>query len=253
MLEQITRGKTMRPPRIVLLGTEKAGKSTFASQSDSPVFLPIKGEEGIDALDVPRFPTITAYQDLIKCLESLKGDHKHKTVVIDSVTTLEQIVFDEVCRLEGVKSIERVGGGYGKGYTEAINLWRNILYRLDELREHKKMASILIGHTVVKTHHDPVVGDYDRYTFDINQKASSMIIRWADSVLFASRKVAVSNRESGFGQTTGKGVDSGRKLYTSGIPGYPCDGRGVFGHLPKEIDLSWASFVDAIKNANGKE
>ncbi len=41
LLESVTEGVVTRPPRICLLGREKVGKSTFASQAPHPVLLPI--------------------------------------------------------------------------------------------------------------------------------------------------------------------------------------------------------------------
>ena len=38
-LESITSEKRIRAPRIVLLGVEKIGKSTFASGSHNPIFI----------------------------------------------------------------------------------------------------------------------------------------------------------------------------------------------------------------------
>ena len=55
-LSQISSGVCVRAPRIILLGVEKIGKSTFAAGANRPVFLPIKGEEGIDELDVDKVP-----------------------------------------------------------------------------------------------------------------------------------------------------------------------------------------------------
>ena len=62
-IASITKGIVDRPPRILLHGVEKIGKSTFASQFPNAIILPIKGEEGIDALDVASFPVINSYTD----------------------------------------------------------------------------------------------------------------------------------------------------------------------------------------------
>ena len=55
-LNSIQQGKVNRPPRIILLGTPKVGKTSFACQSPNPILLPIKGEEGADDMDIPKFP-----------------------------------------------------------------------------------------------------------------------------------------------------------------------------------------------------
>ena len=253
-LESITSGTQIRPPRIILLGVEKIGKSTFAAGSDSPIFVPIKGEEGIDAIDVPQFPTCNTLQDVQAALYSLySGNHEYKTVVMDSASALEPLVWANVCRVQGnVDSIEKVGGGYGKGYTEAAMAWRRITEALDALRNERNMASILIGHTKVRRFDDPCGPSYDQYQFDIHDKAANLLYRWSDVILFATTKVIVKREDVGFGKEKSRGIDisDGRRfLYTQKRPAHPGGGRGVYGQLPYELPLSWANFMDAIQGA----
>src|SRR5271157_1459854 len=113
-LSSITNETVIRPPRIVLLGVEKIGKSTFASGSENPIFIPIRGEEGIDALSIAKFPTCNSYQDVKECLYELyKSPHHYSTIVLDSASALEPLVWKDVCQHYGnVDSIEKVGGGY---------------------------------------------------------------------------------------------------------------------------------------------
>ena len=93
-LDSISKGKAVRAPRIVLLGVEKIGKSTFASQSDDAIFIPIKGEEGADDLDVAKFPTAKAHADVLQAIGTLYSeDHDYKTVVLDSASTLEPLIW----------------------------------------------------------------------------------------------------------------------------------------------------------------
>ena len=97
-LKSITRGVIVRPPRILLLGVEKIGKSTFCSEAPDPIFLPIKKEEGIDSLDVSSFPTINSFSDLMEALGVLaEGGHTFKTLVIDSASALEHLIWESVC------------------------------------------------------------------------------------------------------------------------------------------------------------
>lgn len=250
-LSSIGDGYGIRPPRMILLGTEKIGKSTFAACAPNPCFIPIAGEEGIDDLPVKQFPPSTCFADVTSSLQALyDGGHNFQTVVIDSASTLEPLVWNSVrFRNDGAKSIETVLGGYGKGYTEALTEWRIITQFLDALRTHQNMASIIVGHVIIKSFNNPEGPDYDRYIADINPKAANLLYRWADAIVFANTKVVVKVEKAGFGKEIGKGIDitSGQRfLYTQKRPAHPGGGRGVYGRLPYELPFSWEHYQAAV-------
>lgn len=259
-LNSITQEKVIRPPRIILLGVEKIGKSTFAAGAESPVFVPIKGEEGIDDIDIPRFPTCQLYTQVEECISALYLEsHQYKTVVLDSISALEPLVWADVCQKNGnATSIEKIGGGYGKGYTEALHLWHRLTEGLDSLRNHRNMASILIGHVKIKRFDDPCGESYDTYQCDLHDRATNLLYRWADVILFANTKVIVKKEAVGFGREKRRGIDAepgDRFLYTQKRPSHPGGGRGIYGQLPYELPLSWQNFLDAIAcvSSNQKE
>lgn len=247
-LKSIKRETVVRPPRIVLLGVEKIGKSSFAADADDPIFIPINLEEGIDDLDVPKFPTCKSLDDVIECITVLATeDHNYKTVVIDSASALEPLIWKAVCDEANADSIEVVGGGYGKGYTEALSKWRDLMTKLDYLRNECGMASIIIGHVKVKRFDDPERESYDTYQMDINDKVSAALYRWSDCILFANRSVSVVKEDAGFNKKKTKAVDDEyRVLCTQKSPAHPGGGRGVFGRLDPEIELSYAAFREAV-------
>jgi len=254
-LESITCEKRLRAPRIVLLGVEKIGKSTFAAGSANPIFIPIRGEQGIDSLAVPQFPQCNSIEDVFSCLGTLyNSDHDYGTVVVDSASALEPIVWNKTCEDNGrINSIEKVMGGYGKGYIEALSVWRGITEGLDALRDKKNMASIVIGHVKVKRFDDPAGPSYDQYQFDINDKAANLLYRWCDLILFCNTKVVVASESVGFKKEKHQGIDvapGSRILYTQKRPAHPGGGRGVFGQLPYELPLSYGSFMDAVTTAS---
>lgn len=253
-LKSISPTGQTRPPRIIMLGVEKIGKSTFASQAPAPIFIPIKREEGIDDLDVPQFPTCGTYNDVIECLRTLVNEeHSFSTVVIDSTSALEPLIHMHVCAKGNVESIEKYDGGYGKGYTESLSYFRILTDYLDSLRYQKGMMSILIGHVKVKRFDDPTGASYDKYYMDVNDRAQNALFRWADAILFANTKVLVRTEDAGFGRKVGKGNDiteGQRFVYTQPRPSHPGGGRGVYGRLPHELPLSWAAYADAISKAS---
>lgn len=261
-LASISTESQVKAPRIVLLGVEKIGKTSFACGSrvengvvaeyglNKPVIVSVKGEQGADSIPVAKFPVAQTFDEVIEALGALYGEeHEFGTVVIDSVSALEPLIWADVCKDSGVASIEKVGGGYGNGYVKALSVWRQLLDGLDALREHKNMASIIIGHTKVKSINDPDTDSYDAYHLDINNNAANLLFRWADLILFANTKVVVKKEATGFNGEKHRAVDStnGRRfVYTQKRPSHPGGGRGVFGRLPYELPLDWASFQTAI-------
>ncbi len=264
-LASISKGLVTKAPRMIILGVEKIGKSSFACGTsfkdgklaetgmNSPIVIPTKGEEGVDSLDVPVFPTCNKFTEVLDCIGSLYNeDHEYRSVVLDSASAMEPLVWDQLCEDHQVESIEKVDGGYGKGYTMAVDKWRQLTEGLDALRAEKNMSSIIIGHVKVKRFDDPQGDSYDQYQFDINDKAVNLLFRWADLILFANTKVAVKKEDKGFGNEKKRGIDTTggqRFLYTQKRPAHPGGGRGIYGSLPYEMPLDYGAFEQAVASA----
>lgn len=250
-LNNIKKGVEHKAPRIVLLGVEKIGKSTFAAGAESVIFLPIKGEEGVDDLDVAKFPRAETFDDVLEAVTTLiRDEHEYKTFVIDSASALEPVIWSKLCEESNCDSIEKVGGGYGKGYIEAANKWRSLMDGLDRLRS-KGISVILIGHVKVKRFDDPLGASFDQYQFDLHEKVHLALQRWADSILFANSETIVKTEDVGFNKEkkTGKDLTGARWLFTQKRPGHPGGGRGVYGRLPYKLPLDWAAFTSAASEA----
>ncbi len=250
-LNNIKKGVEHKAPRIVLLGVEKIGKSTFAAGAESAIFLPIKGEEGVDDLDVAKFPRAETFDDVLEAVTTLiRDEHEYKTFVIDSASALEPVIWAKLCEESNCDSIEKVGGGYGKGYIEAANKWRSLMDGLDRLRS-KGISVILIGHVKVKRFDDPLGASFDQYQFDLHEKVHLALQRWADSILFANSETIVKTEDVGFNKEkkTGKDLTGARWLFTQKRPGHPGGGRGVYGRLPYKLPLDWAAFTSAASEA----
>ena len=250
-LSSIKKGVQHKAPRIVLLGVEKIGKSTFAAGSDNPIFLPIKGEEGVDDLDVAKFPRAETFDDVLQAVRTLiKEDHEFKTFIIDSVSALEPVIWAKLCEEDNVDSIELYQKGFGKGYTAAANKMRDLMEGLDRLRS-KGISVILIGHVKVKRFDDPLGASFDQYQFDLNERIQLALQRWADSILFANSETIVKTEDVGFNKEkkTGKDLTGTRYLFTQKRPGHPGGGRGVYGRLPYKLPLSWEAFTNAASEA----
>lgn len=185
---------------------------------------------------------------MIAELTALRDEaHEFQSVVVDSVDWLERLIFDEVCREFGVRSIEKADGGYGRGYTHALTHWRKVISLLQELRDKRGMMVILVAHAKVERFEDPENAAYDRYTPRLHKHAASLIAEWVDAVLFANKKFRVTKENAGFNGERAIaapiGADGGERIIrTVGSPA--CIAKNRYG-LPSEIPLSWQAFIEA--------
>jgi hypothetical protein len=252
-----------------MLGVEKIGKSSFGAEAPKPIFIPIAGEEGIDDLECKKWddPVPSSFEDVLSCITSLyQGEHDFKFVVIDSSSALEPLIWRTTCQRCPDKNgnpsdgIEKVHGGYSKGYIEALTEWGILLNGLDALRNARGMGSIIIGHVVPKRFDDPSGMSYDCYQWDIHHKAAAKLMRWADCILFMNRKPVVIQEKDSFKKDTQKGkapnkanLRDRRFIFTQKRPSHPGGGRGIYGKLSYEIEVTaddnWGAFQRAVVSA----
>ena len=220
--------------------------STFGASAPGAIF--IQTEDGLGEIDCRKFPLAHSLSEVIAELTALRDEaHEFQSVVVDSVDWLERLIFDEVCREFGVRSIEKADGGYGRGYTHALTHWRKVISLLQELRDKRGMMVILVAHAKVERFEDPENAAYDRYTPRLHKHAASLIAEWVDAVLFANKKFRVTKENAGFNGERAIaapiGADGGERIIrTVGSPA--CIAKNRYG-LPSEIPLSWQAFIEA--------
>jgi len=231
MLETIQSGKEAKPPRIMLYGSEGIGKSTFGAKAPKPIF--IQTEDGLSEIECSRFPLSKDFNSMFGALEAL---------------IKERVIFDEVCREFGVKSVEKADGGYARGYVHALSYWRKMINALEHLRNEKGMACILIAHAKVERFEDPESSAYDRYTPRLHRHAAALISEWVDAVLFATRRFRTQKEDAGFNRertiAAPVGADGGERIIRT-LGGPACVAKNRF-NLPAELPLSWDAFMQAL-------
>jgi hypothetical protein len=244
-LTSIVRGRLAKPIRAVVYGVEGVGKSTFAADAPAPIF--IGAEDGTAELDVARW-TATSFSDVLGQLETLATEkHEFRTVAIDTLDWLEPRVWAHTLATRPLKnggkatSIEDYG--YGAGYVQAVEVWREVLAKLDACRAHG-MNVVLIAHHHVKTMNNPAGDNFDRYEMKLHKLASALVKEWADAVLFATHEVATYKADPSNPKSKSKGIGTGaRVLHTTHTAAFDAKNRYS---LPDVLPLSWAAFVDAV-------
>ncbi|KAF1706251.1 ATP-binding protein [Pseudoxanthomonas sacheonensis] len=238
--------KTQRnslPPRVVIHGAQKVGKSTFAAGSFNPIFLPL--EDGLSGIETNSFPLLQTYAEVEAALLSLYSEaHDFGTVVVDSTDWLEPLIWKHVCDKNQWASIETPG--YGRGYVEANAVWRDFLDKLNTLRMEKGMAIILIAHSAVKNFKAPDTEAFDRYELKMQKGALGLIVEWADAILFAQEETAIKKEVVGQ-NTRARGISTGRRIMnTNAKPSFIAGNRYS---LPDVLPLEWSALVNAMAPA----
>ncbi|WP_425070674.1 ATP-binding protein [Sagittula sp. S175] len=203
-LQNLVRKRADKPPMIAIYGRGKMGKTTLASEFPNPIF--VQTEDGSGALEITSFSegAITEWSDVDAALTELATeDHDFKTLVIDSVTQLEPLIWAETCRRNNWPDIEQPG--YGKGYLAADEVWREFLNACTWLRDYKRMCVVMIGHEVVETFSDPEREDYNRYKLRLHKRAEALIRERVDIVGFLNQAVALDKGKKGDERAVAKG------------------------------------------------
>lgn len=240
LLSKVGKESPLIPPRVVIYGAEKIGKSTFCSEAPSPIALDVEG--GFEYIEIPRYKP-NDLQEVFDFVEELsETDHGYETLVIDSADWLERLIQNTVAAEDNKKNVADVP--YGAGYKRASGIFGQLLASLDSLREKKAMAIIFTAHEQVKRFDDPVNESYDRHQLKLHEQVMSLIQEWSDCILFATAKVYVTSKEKRFNKEITKAKGGGERIIKCiGHPAYVAGNR--LG-LPEELPLVWAAFQESV-------
>lgn len=214
----IIRGRVKKPFNVIVYGHQGSGKTTWAMNAPSPLF--ICGDE-VDEIDVPRFPRVTSFEDVIKQLDQLINNEKDykdiETIVIDSIDVVESLIHQEILSSEKTsktKSMAKASGGYGAAFDTALRMMTDVKDRLATLRDKHNKNIIIICHSVGKTVSDPILGDtYMEYSLTVHEKVRNLFTSWVSAILFISIEMTKDDNDK-FAFSTGD-----RIMYTQKIAG----------------------------------
>lgn len=245
-------------PVITIVGFPGSGKTTLAALFPKPIFIQAEPvESSFDTWDEDAKPVVmqqlpradkqrkteTKSVLLAQLRELATEDHDFKTVVIDSVTSLNELFEVEVVAYDAneAKSIGEASGGFNKGYQTSALMHSEIRRACEHLRK-KGIAVVFIAHAgIKKLKNRPDAGEYTAYTIDMPDLSRNFYVSHSDAVLYLKSREFITGTESNkkgqvmkYGRITNTGE---RVLITSsdGTVGY-IDAKNRYG-MPQELEV----------------
>jgi len=132
----------------LLMGLPKTGKSRMASTFPSALLIDL--EKGADFVECYKYPRDSSTNVTLSMVEEIIDDLivttnlPYKTIVLDTIDKLAQLVDAETCNKNHVDAIGSIP--HGKGYSESSTRFINILEKLMSLRA-KGLSIVLVSHT----------------------------------------------------------------------------------------------------------
>lgn len=238
MAISITKGKVATAKKVVIYGPEGIGKSTLASQFPDPVFIDTEGST--KELDVARYPTPSAWHNILDDIDDAIEELPCKTLVIDTADWAEQLCNRDVCKRLNVGGIEDIG--YGKGYTYAAEEFAKMLNICNKLIA-RGVNVVFTAHAQMRKFEQPdEMGAYDRWEMKLSKKCAALLKEWADIVLFCNYKTIVVADST---TKTKKAQGGKRVMYASH---HPCwDAKNRYS-LPDQMDMDFGKIGHLFEN-----
>jgi len=207
----------------LIYGPPKIGKSTFAAQFPDALFF--ECEPGLSELSVYKTPTHTWEDFLAACKLVAAGEHKFKTIVVDTIDNAFLMCSAHVCAKH---QIEYEGDlPHGKGWAFVKNEWHRVLTRLASL----PYGLVLISHAVDKRI-ETRTGEYTKTQPSLPDRARQVVLGLVDMILFCD---TVSRKDE-----RGEAVVQ-RVIRTKPHPTFEAGDRT--GRLPETLPLDFATFT----------
>jgi len=241
--DNLVVGTQQVPPRIVIYGGHGIGKSTLAARFPNPIF--ISTEDGLANIDTTSFPRATNIKEVEENIRTLiKEDHEFQTLVLDSVDWLVEPLINDYIE----SSYEAKDLAYGKGNMLVAEEFRKILQGFDVLRMRKGMTIVIIAHATVVKFENPTTEPYDQYRPKLPNRCNALLQEWCDIMAFAAFKIIIKKTDTGFNQTSTRGVTTGdRLLHLVESPAYIAKNRY---NAPEAIPMEYEELAKVYQGVN---
>ena len=245
-------GANKLPPRVLLLGVPKIGKTSFGAQAENAVFLPT--ENGCSQIDgLQYFPKATSWNEAIENVKALgTEDHDRKWLVVDTLDGLAELCCEDVMKND-FKNSPALFNNYKAGYDVAANQFKYFFTLIDRLREVKKMGIIMLCHVGTQSEKSPIGNDFSKYTGSIYKTMWAIPRNECDIIGLACHDFNVIGADpSKVQKGKAKASSDERFILFKGTPALDIGCRAGY-EMPEKIRLDWGEFKTHLANSFGKK
>lgn len=234
-LKKHTISKNLRSKSVLIYGSPKIGKSTFASKADNVLFFNF--ENGTEFLPMKNDPIpIQKWADFKAYLKQLRDPEiqaMFPVIVIDTVTIAGQLCEKYICTQQNVENIKDIP--YGAGYGMPSQEFFNVFHEISMLG----YGIIFLAHT--KTQYSEFVDEkgekIQQVTADVDKRIFSVLNGMCDIIGYAEKQYDPINK-------TMK-----RVLYVDADAPDKVTGGRCVQYFPKVIPLDYHIFMTELEKA----
>lgn len=210
MLENAKPAAEKTPLIITIAGDAGSGKTSLASTFPKPFIIRTRGEAvprdvpaenrpaGLDPVgnrkvkvgDIAIWDEDELF-DQFKAL--LSEEHDYKTVIIDSVTGLEELFVQNIIDVQPAKqkSMNAAGTGYGSSWDVIRSKHARVMAAAEAMRSRKGLNVVFICHVDVKRMDPPDGSQYSKYILQLHDRTAPIYTNRVDAVCFVKQEVFV--------------------------------------------------------------
>lgn len=181
--------------KTIVYGDGGIGKSTWANLIPCKKMLYLDLERGAENLEFDQMKKVRlsnlSASDVISILQDINDFNTQgfTTIVIDSLTELEQLVFKLICKENKVNSISDIG--YGRGYVLANDKFIFIKELINSITE-KGINVVLLGHSKIEMQRNPDGEDYTIIDIDLYKSIKAILIPFVDCIAFMTMNLSIN-------------------------------------------------------------
>lgn len=230
----------------MLGGVPKSGKTTTALSFPKPLIIDL--DLGIKESNVAVLRPENFFELITLLDEILNDEHDYKTLVIDKLQQVEDLIRNYLCKTSGAETLSEYKGGWGKGKDALKARIQQVLDRLLSINTQKNMIVVLLTDIKIDTLNeaDSNLPSYDRWVGEVYKEVWGDVKGWADFITFI-RPALVKQKVEGEDRV----LDLKKFLYQNAQTlAYDCGNR--FSHLGfpetiERIDGQPEAFFNEIK------